>query len=97
LPTFVFFLANPTLATQTRIIKIDKLFAESQVVWEFAKPDRMYSLSISGSLELHGDNSLVRVILARDDLHEYLVYETYPFILLPTIFRSQAFVKRPVF
>ena len=81
MPTSVLFPPNLTLATQPTIIKIDKLFSESQVVWEFVKPDRIYSLSISGSLELHGDNSLVRVILVRDDLHEYLVYEAYPLIV----------------
>ena len=81
LPTFVLFSPNPTIATQPTIIKIDKLFSASQVVWEFAKADRIYSLSISGSLELHGDNSLVRVILVRDDLHEYLIYEAYPLIV----------------
>jgi PKD repeat protein/C1A family cysteine protease len=81
LPTFALFLANPTLAIQSKIIKIDKLFSESQVVWEFAKIDRIYSLTISGSIQLHGDDSLVRVILVRDDFHEYLVYEAYPLIV----------------
>jgi C1A family cysteine protease len=72
---------NVVHATQPRIITIDKVFSESQVMWQFAKTRRIYSLNISGSLQLHEDNSLIRVILVRDDLHEYLVYEAYPLIV----------------
>lgn len=38
------------------------------------------ALGISGSGELHGENSLIRLVLIGVDDAEYLVYETYPLI-----------------
>ena len=67
--------------TQPRIIGIDKLFSESQVICQFDTIPRIYGLSLSGSLQLHQDKSLIRLILVREDLSEYLVYEAYPLIV----------------
>ena len=67
--------------TQPRIIGIDKLFSESQVIHQFDTIPRIYGLSLSGSLQLHQDKSLIRLILVREDLSEYLVYEAYPLIV----------------
>jgi C1A family cysteine protease len=64
-----------------RTIQIDKAFSESQVVHQFKKTIRISRLTLGGAAILHGDNSLIRVILVEDDFHEYLVYEVYPLII----------------
>ena len=66
---------------QTKSIKIGKWFSNSQVIFPFIKAKKNYRLAISGSIQLHKDHSLIRVILVGDDFHEYLVYEAYPLIV----------------
>jgi hypothetical protein len=68
-------------AQQPISIKIDKGFSNSQAIFQFVKTERIYRLAINGSIQLHKDNSLIRVILVGDDFHEYLVYEAYPLIV----------------
>ena len=42
--------------------------------------DAVAALGITGSGELHGDNSLIRLVLVGADDAEHLIYETYPLI-----------------
>ena len=78
---FALFPISPAHTTQPKTIGIDKLFSESQVICQFDTTQRIYGLSLSGSLQLHQDKSLIRLILVREDLSEYLVYEAYPLIV----------------
>ena len=64
-------------AQQPISIKIDKGFSNSQTIFPFVKTKKIYRLAISGSIQLHKNKSLIRVILVGDDFHEYLVYEAY--------------------
>ncbi len=41
----------------------------------------IYGINISGSIQLHSETSLIRIILVDNDLYEHLVYETYPLIV----------------
>ena len=70
--------AGEIYAQQPISIKIGHLFSDSQVISPFDKTGKIYSLALSGSIQLHDGNSLIRVILVGADFHEYLVYEAYP-------------------
>jgi len=79
--SFSLFPISPAHTTQPKIIGIDKLFSESQVIYQFDTTQRIYGLALSGSLQLHQDKSLIRLILVTEDHSEYLVYEAYPLIV----------------
>jgi hypothetical protein len=55
----------------------------------FALPirDAVVGFGVSGTVQLNGRRSLVRVVLLDEDLKEYLVYEGYP-LLVPAIERT---------
>lgn len=67
------------LAAQT--IQIDSIFTSDGEIFPFEANDTIYGLSISGSVTLNNDTSLVRVILTDDSGNEWMVYEAYPMIL----------------
>lgn len=69
----------PPMAAQT--ILIDSTFTTDGEIFPFQSNDTIYGLSISGSVSLSSDTSLVRVILTDDAGHEWMVYEAYPLIL----------------
>jgi hypothetical protein len=71
-------LYNP-LKAQT--IVIDSTFTVDGEIFPFGQGDTIYGLSISGSVELFSDTSLVRVILSDQDGNEWMVYEAYSLIL----------------
>jgi hypothetical protein len=67
------------MAAQT--ILIDSTFTSDGEIFPFQQNDTIYGLSISGSVTLSSDTSLVRVILTDEAGHEWMVYEAYPMIL----------------
>ena len=67
-------------------IKIEKAFSQSQEIYSFTPKEVIYGLSIDASLQLHSDNSLVRIILVADNSREYLVYESYPLLVDTTTY-----------
>jgi len=67
-------------------IKIEKDFSQSQEIYSFTPKEVIYGLSIDASLQLHSDNSLVRIILVADNSREYLVYESYPLLVDTTTY-----------
>ena len=75
---------NDNLQSQT--INIDSTFTTDAEIFPFSPNDTITGLSISGSIELNSDTSLVRVILVDEDYNEYMVYEAYPMIVTDTAF-----------
>jgi hypothetical protein len=59
---------------------MDQTFTESRSISPFANPEKIYSLALSGSVELYNKASVVRVLLVDEYGAEHLVYETYPLI-----------------
>jgi hypothetical protein len=62
----------PPMAAQT--ILIDSSFTSDSEIFPFQQNDTIYGLSISGSVTLSSDTSLVRVILSDNAGHEWMVY-----------------------
>jgi len=69
-----------SLLMQAQTIQIDSLFTSDGEIFPFGENDTIYGLSISGSVTLSSDTSLVRVILTDNSGQEWMVYEAYPFI-----------------
>ena len=67
-------------------IKIDSIFSSDAEIFPFSPNDTIYGLSISGSIVLNSDTSLVRVILTDISGQEWMVYEAYPMIVSDTEF-----------
>jgi C1A family cysteine protease len=65
---------------KAQTIQIDSTFTTDGEIYPFSPDDTIYGLSISGSVALHSDTSLVRVILTDNTGQEWMVYEAYPFI-----------------
>ncbi|MGB5279504.1 MAG: C1 family peptidase, partial [Gammaproteobacteria bacterium] len=68
-----------------RQIKLDKTFLQDDEL-QISQIGTIVSFSISGTIKLHNHQSLVRVILIDNDLHEHLVYEAYPLIVIDSSF-----------
>jgi hypothetical protein len=67
-------------------IIIDSTFTSDGEIYPFSPNDTIYGLSVSGTIELYSDTSLVRVILVDEDYNEFMVYEAYPLIVTDTAF-----------
>lgn len=65
-------------------IQIDSLFTTDGEIFPFGPNDTIYGLSISGSVALLSDTSLVRVILTDNSGQNWMVYEAYPMIVTDT-------------
>jgi hypothetical protein len=63
-----------------RQIEFDKTFLQDDEL-QISQIGTVISFSVSGKIKLNSHQSLVRVVLIDDDLHEYLVYEAYPLIV----------------
>jgi len=73
-------IASSQLNAQT--IVIDSTFSSDGEIFPFSQNDTIYGLSISGSVDLFSDTSLVRVILSDTSGNEWMVYEAY-YLILP--------------
>jgi C1A family cysteine protease len=62
-------------------IDLNTTFTDDTIIYPFSHYDIIYGLSITGSVELDSDTSLVRVILSDQDGNEWMVYEAYTLIL----------------
>jgi hypothetical protein len=71
---------------KAQTIQIDSTFTTDGEIFPFSPNDTIYGLSISGSVNLHSDTSLVRVILTDNAGNEWMVYEAYPMIVTDTVF-----------
>ena len=71
---------------KAQTIQIDSTFTADAELFPFSPNDTIYGLSISGSVALHSDTSLVRVILTDIYGHEWMVFEAYPMIVSNTAF-----------
>jgi hypothetical protein len=67
--------------SKAQTIIIDSTFTEDGVIYPFSLNDTIHGLSISGSITLNSDTSLVRVILSDQNGHGWMVYEAYPMII----------------
>ncbi|MCK9219852.1 MAG: hypothetical protein M0P47_07370 [Bacteroidales bacterium] len=81
--TFIFtfwFMIGLFLTTTAQIIPINKTFSSDTTIRPFCSNNPVYSMKMSGSVQLLSDSSLVRVVLIDNYSNHYLVYETYPLI-----------------
>jgi hypothetical protein len=84
----VLFFAN-ALSVKSQTIEIDSLFTADGEIFPFEPGDTIYGLSISGTVDLFSDTSLVRVILSDISGNEWMVYEAYPMIVEDTLFEIE--------
>lgn len=75
-----------SLQVRTQNIQIDSTFNSDGEIYPFQEGDTIYGLSITGSVELLTDTSLVRVILSDEAGNEWMIYESYPLIAENSIF-----------
>jgi hypothetical protein len=75
------------LAVRSQIIDIYDSFTSDNELQPFQPEyNKIYGISISGSVHLDSDTSLVRVILTDQQGQEWMVYEAYPLIVSDTAF-----------
>jgi hypothetical protein len=69
-----------SLTSQAQTIQIDSTFSSNSEIFPFGTMGTVYGLSLSGSVTLNSDTSMIRIILVDDQFNEYLVYEAYKYI-----------------
>lgn len=75
------FLSVFTLQTvNAQVIQIIQTFSSDTVIAPFTGSHPVYSLSMSGDVELLSDSSLIRVVLIDTWGNHYLIFETYPLL-----------------
>jgi len=72
--------------SKAQTIVIDSTFTSDGEIFPFSQNDTIYGLSISGTVTLSSDTSLVRVILSDTSGNEWMVYEAYPMIVTDSSF-----------
>lgn len=77
IPVFMLFSITKTYS---QTIIIDSTFSSDAEIFPFSSIDTIYGLSISGSVVLLTDTSLVRVILSDDSGNEWMICEWYPYL-----------------
>jgi len=65
---------------KAQTIQIDSILTSDGEIFPFSPTDTIYGLSITGTVTLHSDTSLVRVILKDSNGTEWMIFETYPFL-----------------
>ena len=73
---------------KAQTIQIGSTFTSDGEIFPFSPNDTIYGLSISGSVTLNSDTSLVRVVLTDIAGQEWMVYEAYPMIVTDTVNRQ---------
>ena len=68
------------MPAKAQFIQIDSTFTADGEIFPFGPNDTIYGLSISGTVHLFSDTSLVRVLLSDNYGNEWMVYEAYPMI-----------------
>lgn len=76
--------------TYSQTIIIDSTFSSDAEIFPFSSVDTIFGLSVSGSVELLSDTSLVRIILTDNSGNKWMVYEAYPMIVTDTAFDISA-------
>lgn len=69
-----------------QVIQINQTFSSDTIITPFTGSEPIYSLSMSGGINLLSDSSLVRVVLIDIYGNHYLVFESYPLITLENAF-----------
>jgi len=67
-------------------VQINQTFSSDTILAPFSGSTPVYSLSMSGGVNLLSDSSLVRVVLIDTYGNHYMVYEAYPLITLENAF-----------
>jgi len=66
---------------KAQTIEINNTFTSDEVIFPFEGVDKIYGISISGSVNLYSDTSLVRIIYTDINDMQWMVYEAYPLIV----------------
>jgi len=77
---------NQLVIAQTQSITVDTTITADCEFYPFSSSGPIYGLSLTGSVNLASDTSLIRVVLIDTLFNEYLVYESYPLIADTTSF-----------
>ncbi len=77
------------MTVKAQSVQIDSTFTTDGEIFPFEPGDTIYGLSISGTVQLFSDTSLVRVILSDIYGNEWMVYEAYPMIVEDTVFEIE--------
>lgn len=92
--------APATLATQDLRVWVDQLpipgsqLQETTLAKELSADEELHpflgqsivGVGITGFVQFNSERSMVRIVMVDDQLHEYLVYETYPLLASATVF-----------
>ncbi|MBU2651104.1 MAG: hypothetical protein KKA81_09235 [Bacteroidetes bacterium] len=70
-----------SMNSHSQTIVIDSTFTADAVLHPFGPNDTLYSLKISGNVQLNTETSIVRVVVGNEDSLEYMVFESYPMIV----------------
>jgi hypothetical protein len=68
------------------VIQINQSFSSDTILTPFTGSSPVYSLSMSGGVNLYSDSSLVLVVLIDTCENHYLVFESYPLITTENMF-----------
>jgi hypothetical protein len=71
---------------KAQIIQINNTFISDEMIFPFETNEPINGLSISGSVNLLSNTSLVRVLLMDNSGIEWMVYEAYPMIVKDSVF-----------
>jgi C1A family cysteine protease len=66
---------------RAQTIEINNTFTSDEVIFPFEGVEKIYGISVSGSVNLYSDTSLVRVIYTDNNGMQWMVYEAYPLIV----------------
>jgi len=61
-------------------IVINQTFSNDSVIYPFKGIDVLYGLSVNANCTFNSDSSLIRIILRDENMHDFILYETYPMI-----------------
>jgi len=86
----LFALCSATKINVAQTIQINTMFSNDSIIFPFSGYSQIYSLKINGSVELHSDTSLLRVIMIDQYGNSYLAFEAYPLITIEDTFNILA-------
>jgi len=69
-----------------QVVQINQSFSSDTILTPFSGSTPVYSLNMSGKVNLLSDSSLVRVVLIDTWGNHYLVFESYPLITMENTF-----------
>jgi hypothetical protein len=79
--SFILLVNKPSFSEE---INVNQTFSTDTTFNPFPGPEVMYSLKITGNVEMHSLSSLIRVIVSTDK-GEFMIFEIYPLISIDSV------------